>query len=96
MVHFDSMTDQLQPASPAEEQIVDPVGGHDSVRVDDPGYACARDDLKLYSDTRWSPWRTIDGNDDRAAAVAALEAVADAWAKAMPAEPPQPVMVARA
>jgi polyphosphate kinase 2 (PPK2 family) len=68
----------------------------DSVRVDDPGYARARDDLKLYSDTRWSPWRPIDGNDDRAAAVAALEAVADAWAKAMPAEPPQPVMVARA
>jgi polyphosphate kinase 2 (PPK2 family) len=66
------------------------------VRVDEPAYVRARDELMRHSDTRWSPWRTIDGNDDRAAAVAALEAVADAWAKAMPAEPPQQIMAARA
>jgi len=44
--------------------------------------------LRKNSDTRWSPWRMIDGNDEEAAALAALSAVADAWADAMPSEPP--------
>lgn len=70
--------------------------GADSVKVDDPAYARALDDLKRHSDTRWSPWRTIDGSDERMAALAALEAVADAWAKAMPAEPPHLAASARA
>ena len=34
-------------------------------------------------------WDTIDGDDEHSAMVAALTAVADAWAEAMPAEPPQ-------
>jgi polyphosphate kinase 2 (PPK2 family) len=70
--------------------------GADIVRVSDPAYARALDDLKRFSDTRWSPWQTIDGRDERTASVAALEAIADAWAKAMPAEPPHMVMPVRA
>jgi polyphosphate kinase 2 (PPK2 family) len=61
----------------------------ETVNVSDPGYAKALSDLRAYSDTRWSPWRTIDGNDETSATIAALTAVADAWAEAMPAEPPQ-------
>jgi len=57
--------------------------------VSEPGYAEALADLRTYSDTRWSPWRVIDGNDEEAATVAALEAIAEGWAAAMPAEPPQ-------
>jgi polyphosphate kinase 2 (PPK2 family) len=61
------------------------------VRVSDPGYAEAVKDLRRNSDTRWSPWRMIDGNDEDAATIAALSAIADAWADAMPAEPPHVV-----
>ena len=60
----------------------------DPVRVSDEAYGDALRDLRKYSDTRWSPWRMIDGNDQAAAAVAALSAIADAWAEAMPSEPP--------
>ena len=56
--------------------------------VRDPAYAEALADLRKHSDTRWSPWRMIDGTDEAEASLAALEAIADAWAKAMPAEPP--------
>jgi polyphosphate kinase 2 (PPK2 family) len=58
------------------------------VRVADEGYDEALRDLKRHSDTRWSPWRVIDGNDEAEATLAALSAIADAWAEAMPAEPP--------
>lgn len=58
------------------------------VRVSDPAYAEALNDLRKNSDTRWSPWRVIDGDDEGSAAIAALSAIADAWAEAMPAEPP--------
>lgn len=61
----------------------------ETVSVSDPGYAKALSDLRRNSDTRWSPWRMIDGNDQHSATVAALTAVADAWAEAMPAEPPK-------
>jgi polyphosphate kinase 2 (PPK2 family) len=57
------------------------------VLVSDPGYKRAIEDLKSHSDTRWSPWRMIDGDDEDRAALAALEAVAEAWSKAMPSEP---------
>jgi polyphosphate kinase 2 (PPK2 family) len=65
----------------------------DSLRVDDPAYVRALEELRRHSDTRWSPWRTIDGSDEQQALLAALEAVADAWAKTMPAEPPPPRIV---
>ena len=60
----------------------------DPTRVSDPAYADALKDLRKNSDTRWSPWRIIDGNDEGAGAIAALTVIADAWAEAMPAEPP--------
>jgi polyphosphate kinase 2 (PPK2 family) len=62
------------------------------VATDDPAYQRAFEGLKANSDTRWSPWLMIDGNDEEKAAVAALSAIADAWAEAMPAEPPHLVM----
>jgi AMP-polyphosphate phosphotransferase len=59
------------------------------IRADDPSYLRALDELRANTDTRWSPWRTIDADDEQQAAVAALETIAEAWSKAMPSEPPQ-------
>jgi polyphosphate kinase 2 (PPK2 family) len=61
----------------------------DVVRAGEPAYGKALADLRTYSNTRWSPWHMIDGDDEAAAVIAALTAVADAWAEAMPAEPPR-------
>jgi polyphosphate kinase 2 (PPK2 family) len=61
----------------------------DFIRADDPAYQTALEELRANTDTRWSPWRTIDGDDEQQAAIAALEAIADAWSKAMPSGPPQ-------
>jgi polyphosphate kinase 2 (PPK2 family) len=61
----------------------------DFIRADDPAYQRALEEMRANTDTRWSPWRTIDGDDERQAALAAVETIADAWSKAMPAEPPQ-------
>jgi AMP-polyphosphate phosphotransferase len=63
-------------------------GRDESISAGDPAYARAFDDLMAHSNTRWSPWRKIDGNDEAAASIAALEAIADAWSTAMPSEPP--------
>ncbi|HEX8937020.1 MAG TPA: polyphosphate kinase [Sphingomicrobium sp.] len=65
------------------------------IRADDPAYQRALEELRANTDTRWSPWRTIDGDDEERAALAALEAIAEAWAKSMPAEPPHLVRGAR-
>ena len=46
------------------------------------------------SDTRWAPWTVVDAGDTKAASVAAQTAIADAFAEAMPAEPPQENVVA--
>lgn len=59
------------------------------VRVGEAAYARALADLRAYSHTRWSPWHMIDGDDEDAAVLAALTAVADVWGEAMPAEPPR-------
>lgn len=59
------------------------------VRVSDAVYSRALDDVMTHSNTRWSPWRMIDGNDEAAASIASLEAIADAWSTAMPSEPPR-------
>src|SRR3954466_7104807 len=67
----------------------------DFIRADDPAYQRAIEELRANTDTRWSPWRTIDGDDEDLAAVAALETIAEAWSKAMPAEPPQLVTAPR-
>jgi polyphosphate kinase 2 (PPK2 family) len=59
------------------------------IRADDPAYQRALEELRANTDTRWSPWRTIDGDDEQQGALTALEAIAEAWSKAMPAEAPQ-------
>lgn len=61
--------------------------------VGDPTYAQAFADLRGNSDTRWSPWKLIEADDQGRATLAALEAIAEAWSRAMPAEPPQLVAV---
>ena len=66
------------------------------VMVGDSAYARAFAELQANSDTRWSPWKLIDGNDEASGSIAALEAIADAWSKAMPASPPQLVQTIRA
>ena len=66
--------------------------GDQPVAAEDPAYARALEALKANSDTRWSPWIMIDGNDEQAATLAALSAIADAWAEAMPAEMPHLVL----
>ncbi len=66
-----------------------------SIRADDPAYQRALEELRANTDTQWSPWRTIDGDDEEQAVLAALEAIAEAWSKAMPAEPPQLVPAPR-
>jgi len=76
-----------------EQRASDPwlsIGGREEpIDVGDPAYARALDGLKKHSNTRWSPWRMIDGDDEDAAAVAALDAVAEAWEKVLPAQPPR-------
>ncbi len=59
------------------------------IRADDPPYQRALEELRANTDTRWSPWRTIDADDEQQAALAALEAIAEAWGRAMPSDPPQ-------
>src|SRR5438477_11658610 len=59
------------------------------LRVHDEAYRRALQELRRHSDTRWSPWRMVDGDDERKAALTALTAIADAWAQAIPAEPPR-------
>ena len=61
----------------------------DFIRADEPAYQSALEQLRANTDTRWSPWRTIDADHEHQAALAALEAIADAWSKAMPSGPPQ-------
>jgi polyphosphate kinase 2 (PPK2 family) len=61
---------------------------NEPVSVGDPAYAKAFAELQANSDTRWSPWKVIDANDEQRATLAALEAIAEAWSKAMPLEPP--------
>jgi len=65
------------------------------IRADDPAYQKALEELRANTDTRWSPWRTIDADDEQHAALAALEAIAEAWSKAMPAEPPKLITTPR-
>ena len=45
-------------------------------------------DLFAHTDTRWAPWKVIDGNDEASGCIAALTAIADLMEKALPAQPP--------
>lgn len=59
--------------------------------IRDPAYSEALGDLRRHTDTRWSPWHMIDGNNELEGALASLSVIADAWSKAMPSEPPRVV-----
>jgi hypothetical protein len=43
-----------------------------------------------HTNTRWAPWQVIDGNNKKAARIAALTAIADALEKHVPMKPPKP------
>ena len=66
-----------------------PATGEGATRISHPLYGQAFQDLRDNSDTRWSPWTIISGNDEGQAAVAALRAVIEAYRAGMPADPPQ-------
>ena len=51
-------------------------------------YLAAIKDMFADTDTRWAPWTAIDGNDKKAARIAALTRVADALEAALPSGPP--------
>lgn len=53
-------------------------------------YLGAIDEMLERTNTRWAPWRVIDGNAKKAARIAALTAVADALEAACPVKPPEP------
>ena len=59
------------------------------VSVREAAYNKALADLRANSNTRWSPWHIVDGNEEESAVVTALTLLSDAWAEAMPAEPPR-------
>jgi polyphosphate kinase 2 (PPK2 family) len=52
-------------------------------------YLAAFTEMFERTDTRWSPWTIIDGNNKKAARIAALTAVADALEAAAPGKPPE-------
>jgi len=68
---------------------VDLPAREEPIRVGSDVYARALHDLRSHSDMRWSPWKMIDADDERHAAMMALTAIADAWAAAMPMELPR-------
>ncbi|MDB5684496.1 MAG: hypothetical protein JWM38_109 [Sphingomonas bacterium] len=43
-----------------------------------------------HTDTRWGPWQVIDGNNKKAARIAALTYIADRLEKVVPMAPPAP------
>jgi polyphosphate kinase 2 (PPK2 family) len=53
-------------------------------------YLAAAHDMFERTDTRWAPWKAIDGNNKKAARIAALTAVAETLEAACPARPPEP------
>ena len=53
-------------------------------------YLVATRDMFAQTDTRWAPWRVIDGNDKKAARIACLTAIADQLEHSVPMEPPPP------
>lgn len=46
-------------------------------------------EMFTHTHTRWAPWTVIDGNNKKAARIAALTAVCDQLARAVPMQPPQ-------
>ena len=57
-------------------------------RAKRPDYLRAVHDMFTHTNTRWAPWIVIDGNNKKAARIAALTAIANALEKAVPLKPP--------
>ncbi|SFR98469.1 polyphosphate kinase 2 family protein [Sphingomonas jatrophae] len=51
-------------------------------------YLAAMHDMFQHTDTRWAPWKVIDGNNKKAARIAALKWIADRLEKHVPMQPP--------
>ena len=51
-------------------------------------YLVAMDEMFHNTDTRWCPWKVIDGNDKKAARIAALTWIGDRLEKGVPMDPP--------
>ena len=52
-------------------------------------YLAAMDEMFAQTDTRWAPWKVIDGNNKKAARIAALTHIADTLEAAVPMTPPE-------
>lgn len=52
-------------------------------------YLKAMDEMFTQTDTRWSPWKIIDGNNKKSARIAALTHIADRLEKYVPMDPPE-------
>jgi polyphosphate kinase 2 (PPK2 family) len=52
-------------------------------------YLAATEEMFAQTGTPWAPWRVIDGNNKKAARIAALTAVAEALEAAVPMDPPR-------
>lgn len=53
-----------------------------------PEYLAAMHDMFVHTDTRWAQWHVIDGNNKKAARIAALNAIADALERTVKMQPP--------
>jgi polyphosphate kinase 2 (PPK2 family) len=53
-------------------------------------YLKAIKDMFAHTNTRWAPWHVIDGNNKKAARIAALSTIADVLEKKVPMQPPEP------
>ncbi len=51
-------------------------------------YLAAMDEMFAETDTRWAPWKVIDGNNKKAARIAALTHIVERLEKAVPMTPP--------
>jgi polyphosphate kinase 2 (PPK2 family) len=58
-------------------------------RLRRPETVAAAEEMFARTDTRWAPWTVIDGNDKKAARMAALTSVVDALEAAVPMDPPK-------
>lgn len=65
---------------------VNPDDFRNRARRDD--YLAAIKEMFLETDTRWAPWTVIDGNNKKAARIAALTHIADALERCVPLEAP--------
>jgi polyphosphate kinase 2 (PPK2 family) len=58
-------------------------------RLKRPQYLAAIEEMFAHADTSWAPWAAIDGNNKKAARLAALTAVAERLEAAVPMAPPE-------